>query len=341
MGCTGVRSPEMRYTSHPFYVEAIIECLQDCGARVIFGDDVSRAARYIQGLWASTGMLDVANRTGAKLVDFVSCGGREVRGRLSYPRTHFVSNWVFEADAVVNAANCRSLSDVVMSGAIKNMFGTVLGTRKGQLHGMFPDIGDFSQVLVDIFQVTRTVVSFLDLTSVIEGQGIQPAVQNVGLILGSTDPIALDTVATYAIGYEDLTLWTNVHGQKAGLGCNDINQIWIRGVDWATFPKKRLRHPAPPRVGRGSLYDQLTRFVNHTVLRPRPVINGQKCTGCGDCIQRCPTSAISSSEANVPQIDLAQCAECGCCIKICEAEAVELEFIGLGKTVRKVIRTLK
>src|SRR5215471_17480929 len=140
MGCTGMREPELRYTSHPTYVQAIIECLLDCGAKVMFGDDVSRVAKHVNRLWASTGMTTVAARTGAQLVDFVTAGGREVRGFLPYPRTHFITNLAFEADAIINAANCRSLLYVGLSGAIKNMFGTVLGTRKGRLHGLFPDI---------------------------------------------------------------------------------------------------------------------------------------------------------------------------------------------------------
>ena len=36
MGCSGFRNPEDRVTSHPAYLEAIIECLLDCGARVTF-----------------------------------------------------------------------------------------------------------------------------------------------------------------------------------------------------------------------------------------------------------------------------------------------------------------
>ncbi len=46
MGCSGFRNPEERVTSHPAYVEAIIECLLDCGAHVTFGDDVARAVQY-------------------------------------------------------------------------------------------------------------------------------------------------------------------------------------------------------------------------------------------------------------------------------------------------------
>src|SRR5215467_15678342 len=46
MGCSGFRDPEDRVTSHPAYVEAIIQTLLDCGAHVSFGDDVARSAEY-------------------------------------------------------------------------------------------------------------------------------------------------------------------------------------------------------------------------------------------------------------------------------------------------------
>jgi uncharacterized protein (DUF362 family)/ferredoxin len=347
MGCTGVRPPEMRYTSHPTYVEAIIEVLQDCGARVIFGDDVSRDPRHMERLWSETGMLDISKRTGAKLVDFISAGGREVRGSLLYPRTHFITNLVFEVDAIVNAANCRSLSPVVMSGAVKNMFGVVLGRRKLNLHALCSlntegtlDIRDFSRVLVDVFQLAKPVLSFLDLTSVIEGQGIGPKVKDVGLILGSIDAVALDTVATQAIGYEELTLWTGIYGQKVGLGTNDINDIEVRGIDWPRFEKKRLLFPAPPHIGRGSIYDRATRFLNNTLFRPRPVISAEKCNGCGDCTSRCPAGAITPSNS-VYTVDLGRCADCGCCVKVCDIEAVTPQHVGVGKMVRSIKQILR
>jgi uncharacterized protein (DUF362 family)/ferredoxin len=333
MGCTGFRKPEERYTSHPAYVAAIIECLQDCGASVMFGDDVSRTARY-ETIWQSTGMCEVAKRTGALLVDFISAGGREVRGYLQYPRTHLISNLVFDADVVVNAASCRSLSDVVMSGAIKNMFGAVLGVRRLQLHGMFPDIRDFSRVLVDIYRVMRPRISFLDLTTVIEGQSLEPAIQSVGLILGSTDPVAVDTVAQHAIGYEDLTVWTSVYGSAVELGCNKMDQIAVQGLDWGIFEKKRLRHPAPPRMCDDSLYDRTTRFLNHTIFRPRPVIDNVGCTLCGDCVSRCPVDAIGYADDGRLLIDHATCADCGCCLSVCDVDAVRLEFTGLAKLAR-------
>ena len=110
-------------------VEALIRLLQDCGAVVSFGDDIARAGKHYEQIWKVTGMREVAKRTGATLVDFVSAGAREVRGGLLYPRKYLVTNCYFEADVVINFANCRSHANIVMSGAIKNMFGCVVGLR--------------------------------------------------------------------------------------------------------------------------------------------------------------------------------------------------------------------
>src|ERR1700676_2521142 len=82
MGCSKTRNPDERFTTHPVMVEALIRLLQDCGAVVSFGDDIARAGKHYEQIWKVTGMREVAKRTGATLVDFVSAGAREVRGGL-------------------------------------------------------------------------------------------------------------------------------------------------------------------------------------------------------------------------------------------------------------------
>jgi uncharacterized protein (DUF362 family)/ferredoxin len=337
MGCKGVRDPAERYTSHPTFVEAIIRALLDCGATVSFGDDVSRTAIY-PVIWKKTGMLDVARRTGATLVDFTAAGGTEVRGRLLYPRTHLVTNAVRDAEVIVNAASCRSHAGVVLSGAVKNMFGVVLGARRYRLHALLPNKSDFARALVDICRVAPPAVSFLDLTTVLEGHGVEPAIRPVGLLLGSADPVAIDTVAQHAIGYDALPLWTSIHGARAGLGCNHPERIQVRGVDGHGLKRARLRPPDLSGLEfEESMPARLSRVLNNTLLRPRPVITSERCTGCGACADRCPVQAIRPVGGRYA-IDHRTCGDCGCCAKVCEAQAIDLRFVGLGRVVRSVAR---
>ena len=338
MGCSGFRDPAERLTSHPAYVEGILECLVDCGARVTLGDDVARTSKY-QRIWQTTGMSDVARRTGTRLVDFVQAGGREVRGFLRFPKTHLVTNVVLDADVIINAASCRSLSKVLLSGAIKNMFGTVLGLRKLAIHSLFPDPSDFARVIVDVHRVVQPTVSFLDATTVRDG--LVEAIRPVGLILGGHDAVAIDTVAAHAIGYEELTMWTTIHGHAVGLGLNDIARITIKGLDWGGFEKKRLPHPAPEPFHHESLVDRVSRRLNNAILRPRPVIETDKCTGCGACADRCPVDAISRGGHERFVIDLRRCADCGCCLKVCETGAVHRQFVGIAKIARRLSGTLR
>lgn len=335
LGCGGLRRPEERYSSHPLMVEAVIRALQECGAEVRFGDDVSRVRRP-ETLWSSTGMVEVARHTGAALVDLLLEGGREVPTHLLYPRTHFIANAILDADLVVNLANCRSLTPVVMSGAVKNMFGCVVGPeRRSRMHAIFPERRRLARVLVDVHRVIRPAVSILDMTSVIEGQAAGPRIRQVGLILASTDAVALDTVAARVIGYEAETIWTTVRGQAVGLGTADPGQIHLRGLTWEELPRLRLRLPANPRVVRESAYRKARRILRHTVFRARPKVDPAACSGCGDCIPRCPTQAMELT-GSTAVLHSDRCANCGACVEVCPDLAVRFHDPALIKMAQGV-----
>lgn len=55
-----------------------------------------------------------------------------------------------------------------------------------------------------------------------------------------------------------------------------------------------------------------------------PKIDKDACTGCGECVEVCPTEAISMAEESAA-IDDTLCIECGACLYDCPADAISEE----------------
>lgn len=53
-------------------------------------------------------------------------------------------------------------------------------------------------------------------------------------------------------------------------------------------------------------------------------INGEECTGCEICLERCQMEAISINEDGIAQVDLERCIGCGLCVTTCPSEAITL-----------------
>ncbi len=52
-----------------------------------------------------------------------------------------------------------------------------------------------------------------------------------------------------------------------------------------------------------------------------PWVDENRCTACGECVEECPSGAISMQE-NKADIDMEGCIRCGLCHDICPEEAV-------------------
>ena len=51
-------------------------------------------------------------------------------------------------------------------------------------------------------------------------------------------------------------------------------------------------------------------------------IDPEKCKGCGLCLKKCPTGAISGQKKGVHTIDIGKCIKCGACLEVCKFDAV-------------------
>ena len=53
-------------------------------------------------------------------------------------------------------------------------------------------------------------------------------------------------------------------------------------------------------------------------------IDKEKCTGCGDCVESCPSEALKVENEKV-EVDADACIDCGVCVDECPSEALEME----------------
>lgn len=54
------------------------------------------------------------------------------------------------------------------------------------------------------------------------------------------------------------------------------------------------------------------------------IIDPDKCTGCGSCVDVCPTEAIKLNDDGKAVVDPEKCGDCGACVDECPSEAISL-----------------
>jgi len=59
-----------------------------------------------------------------------------------------------------------------------------------------------------------------------------------------------------------------------------------------------------------------------------PVIDKEKCTACGACVEFCSEDVFfGSEEESIPQVTYPEfCAHCSCCVYACPEEAIGLRI---------------
>ena len=328
------KKPELAATTHPVVLQALAEVLATFSPQKIIIAD-SAGGPYnpaaLQILYRTCGLLPLAK---LPLVELnTDCGFADVEMENGQRLRHcHMINPALEADVCINVCKLKTHGLTGLSCATKNLFGLIPGIEKFEMHATFPQIEDFSEMLVDITEYMRTHTEYIALCDGIlgmEGDGPTHGTPvSSGLLLASRSPYALDVIAEHIIGCENAALYLDAAANR-GLtvrSWQDIPLLYADAVD--TLPSYPFRKPASTS---GKFLKNLSgimggRFAE--AFAARPVIQNSACVGCGVCVQSCPVHTISLIEKKkkkIASIEPEKCIRCYCCQELCPKGAVVLQ----------------
>ncbi len=318
------KRPEECATTHPALVQAVAEQVRALGAEAIIAESPGGPynRQILSAIYGICGMKTASQNSGVPLnYDTAAQEVSHPAGRVVKRLTVIQS--ALEADVILNLCKLKTHGMTMYTGAVKNLFGVIPGTHKAEYHFRMPDAADFCGMLVDICTFLRPTLSIMDAVVGMEGDGPSGGTpREVGLLLASANPYALDLVASDLIGYAPGEVLTVQDAIARGLCPASAAEVPVAGVDLAPY---RCDFVKPKSHGTDFLSrwpKWLSRIAKRAV-RPHPVIRREVCVGCGECARLCPAKTIHMKDGK-PDIALSGCIRCFCCQELCPKKAVDI-----------------
>jgi len=329
-------TPESLIITHPILIKSASKLVTDLGAEVTIGDSPGGTftKNSLSKVYKISGLTYVSNETGAKLnwdIKYSTIANPEGEIVKSFEIIDVAS----KVDKIISISKLKTHGFTYITGAVKNLFGLIPGLKKIGFHTRFQNVDHFSQMLLDLYILTRPVLNIMDAVIAMEGSGPSAgSAKKIGLILASDDAVCLDLVVTYIIGVNPIKVPTLKAAIDRNMISGRINDIQIFGED---IDSVRVLDFIPPTTERKDFwfYPLVIRKWAIRSLNLFPYINRSVCTGCKVCIKNCPVNAIKLISINKmsidkdvkkkANIDLKKCIRCYCCHELCPEKAVGLK----------------
>ena len=214
----------------------MIRFLQSKGATVVLGDS---PAVHLKGFRPDkSGISKVCEKTGAKWIDFsvnpsrINLKKRKIR----------IASIINEVDLIISLPKFKNHELVYFTGAIKNTLGLVPGFTKGRQHAMHQNRESFSGFLVDLNEAVTPHFFLMDGIIGMDGHG--PGQGNpfrTEVLIGSTNPLALDIIASTVAGYNPEDFPTNRIALERGIWLQSAEEINFDGPDLNSLSGRILK----------------------------------------------------------------------------------------------------
>ncbi len=319
--------PEAAITTHPEFIRSVIRLLKEINCKIHLGDGPSvfgENSEDILKVYQQTGIKKITDEEKIELVIF----------NKRFMHSYFpLTTWVKECDYVINLPKFKTHSFMLLSGAIKNLFGLVPGTFKLECHKNYFQQEKFAGVLLDIYQAVKPALTIVDGISAIEGNG--PATsgkrRDLGFILAGADSVAIDVIMAKIMRIQPDCIFTNKEAARRKLGNTDLNNIEIKGEKLSSCIIADFKLPDVSL--KQVLVNKFPGFVANVLkklITIQPLVDSDLCRLCEACVKNCPQKTMSVQEGKLV-IDYSQCISCFCCQEACPHGAIAIKKSFLAK----------
>jgi uncharacterized protein (DUF362 family)/NAD-dependent dihydropyrimidine dehydrogenase PreA subunit len=305
--------PEKAVCTHPEIVKAVAEEVLSVGGVPFIADSPGGpfTKRKLEKIYQKSGMATVASEFGIKLNYDTSSKKVDISNGKRLKKTS-LCNFYLTADKTISLPKLKTHSLMLLTLAMKNMYGVVPGLLKAKYHSTHMKTEYFAAMLVDLFSVTRTDLVVLD--GIVGMQGDGPGNGDpveLGIVFASDNAVGLDISVCNMLGVEPVSVPV--------LKQANIQKMW---PDEILYP---LLRPLDVCFSGFELPDT-ARFLfnNKKDAKLYPFVN-ERCIGCGECKQICPRDAITILDG-VAIIQYDKCIQCYCCHEICPVEGMTLQM---------------
>jgi uncharacterized protein (DUF362 family)/NAD-dependent dihydropyrimidine dehydrogenase PreA subunit len=234
---------------------------------------------------------------------------------------------------VINLPKLKTHVSAKITCGMKNLIGVLPDSEKRKVH-----IWDVHESIADIYKVIQPVLTVVDATTCMEGDGPTYGDKvNLGLIISGKDTVATDKVCSQIIGLS----WEEVKYLR--LANRNSDKVKVAGES-ITDVQRYFNIPQKSSIFHlcfrliyvfdilfSKIFDQhLNQFLYSTgYVGTNPKIIKDKCNECGDCIEVCPIAGVINIENY--KVDYKNCIRCLDCYFACTQQAIIVKGVSRPK----------
>lgn len=238
------RHQDQAATTHPVVLKIAAQLVLEAGGIPVIGD--SPAFGSARGVAARAGILQMAQELGIQVVEFRH--PRRIRLCRGSLRSILVDRLAFDTDTIINLPKLKVHNQMLLSMAVKNLFGFVPGRRKAFCHLLFSgNRKGFARLILEIMERIQPQLTIVDGIVGMEGDGPSNGDPRIfGMVAAGTDCVAIDAVLAEALGVAPLDVPILDVAHELGIGNTQLQDIAIAGEGLESV---RVRDLWVPRLG--------------------------------------------------------------------------------------------